>query len=228
MRELHGNSNSDTALVASETRVADVSAVVAEVFPESVAALLGTDESASGIGTMAHSTIAILAPTAHTLNPDSLVETILVLARSVCPPGRMHRRNSTLVAGYATEYLRGRLRPRAPWMFLGAEMPVGSGARVDLAWMHEPTGAVLFDEVKTTETARRRVDDQWVFQTRKYAMVGRERFGEKFLGVRLLPLGSMNVATFVTASGDLQPLVPTMTDPLAGTGIAVQDMEALS
>jgi len=196
--------------------------VVETVFPESVASTMGgARETASVVGVFAHSAIAILAPTAHTLHPDSLVETVLLVSRSVVPAGRQHRRNSTLVAGYAAEYLRGRLRPRAPWVFVGAEVAVAAGSRVDLAWRHEPTGTVVFDEIKTVEAARRRPEEQWLFQCKRYAVAGRERFGDAFAGVRLLPLGSMNVARFVTPDGEAVGLAPTVADALAGTGLAL-------
>ncbi len=85
-------------------------------------------------------------------------------------------------------------------------------------WRHSDTGAVIFDEVKTTEVTRRAPDKKWLEQCLRYSQSGVSEYADLFLGVRLLPLGSMNVASFVTATGEVLPLVPTWLDPLGGTG----------
>ena len=115
------------------------------------------------------------------------------------------------------EYLRGPLRPRPPWEFVGSEQRTDAG-RVDLMWRHSDSGSVLFDEVKTTEVTRRAPDKKWLEQCLRYAESGVSDHGDLFLGVRLLPLGSMNVASFVTSTGEVLPLAPTWDDPLGGIG----------
>jgi hypothetical protein len=90
-----------------------------------------------------------------------------------------------------------------------------------VSWRNDVTGAVIFDEVKTTEVTRSVADRAWVDQCRRYVTAGVHRYGDAFLGVRLLPLGSMNTAAFITASGDLLPLSPTSEDPLAMSGVVM-------
>lgn len=192
--------------------------LIEQVLPDGLGPALSSPDSRTSIGRLSHAAIATLAPSAHTLHPDTLTETVLVLARALCPPGRMHRRNSTLVAGFANEYLRGVIRPRTPWSCIGTEVSNGTG-RVDLAWRNTETGAVFFDEVKTTEVTRRVADLGWLDQCRRYSASGVTGFGDLFLGVRLLPLGSMNVAAFVTADNQVLALAPTAADPLSGTGL---------
>lgn len=210
----------DQSATRETRRSATPNSVIDEVLPDQIRAMLPVDGTPVSIGRVTHIAIGTLSATAHTLHPDSLVEAALVLSRTLCPRGKMHRRNSTLVAGFAVEYLRGVARPRPPWQFLAAEAPAEGGS-VDLAWEHTITGAVLYDEIKTTEVARSRADNEWIAQCLRYAGAGAAQHGDAFLGVRLLPLGSMNTAAFITASGTILPLSPTSNDPLHGSGIEV-------
>lgn len=165
------------------------------------------------IGTGSHVLIGTLAPVADAVDPIYLTEAILILSRLLCSPGRQHRRNATLIAGYAAEYLRGPARPRPPWQCLGVEYDTGHGP-ADLAWHNPDSQVVFYDEVKTTLVARRAPEDSWIDQCRRYAEAGRTRFGDRFAGVRLLPLGSMNTATLVQPDGTMEPIQPAAVDPL--------------
>lgn len=172
----------------------------------------------SDIGVISHMVIGLVAPVAETIAPSLLVEAVLVLSRAACAPGRQHRRNSTLVAGYVAEYLGGACRPRGPWRCLGAEYDTGAG-RVDLAWQHSRTRAVFYDEIKTTLVARRAPEAAWLEQARRYAHAGAVKHGTAFVGVRLLPLGSMGAAVLVAPDGDLAPLRPSLRAPLFTNGV---------
>ena len=164
-----------------------------------VDALIRLDDTAatpSAVGAAAHALIGALVPVVDALDPTAVVETCLALARRCCVPGRIRIANSVRVAGYAIEYLNGPCRPRAPWRCLGVEFPTGDG-RVDVAWKHEVNGHVFYDEIKTTRTARRSPDAAWVQQCARYAVAGAQQHGHDFLGVRLLPLGSLGASRFV-------------------------------
>lgn len=197
---------------------ATVAASVAKLLADNPQARIG-DESAgaSVIGSTVHAVVAILAPLVDQFSSGGLVEVTLGLSRGLCAPGRMHRRNSTLVAGFAAEYLRGPARPRAPWACVDVEA-VTSGGLVDLVWEHRETGRVFVDEVKTTQVPRNSLDKGWIEQARRYAVAGDVQWSDRFAGVRLVPLGSMHVAALVTSDGTCHPLTPRLDDPLAGVG----------
>lgn len=170
---------------------------------------------ASVIGTTTHAVVAILAPLVDQFSAAGLAEVTLGLSRGLCSSGRMHRRNSMLVAGFAAEYLRGLARPRSPWVCIDTEMTTTGGV-VDLVWENAGTGIVFVDEVKTTQVPRNTLDKGWVEQARRYAEAGKVHWEDRFAGVRLLPLGSMHIAARVAADGVLHPLAPSSVDPLAG------------
>lgn len=175
-----------------------------------------SEDSPAAIGATAHAVIAILAPIADQFTTRGLTEVVLGLARGMCAPGYKHRRNSTLVAGFANEYLRGPARPRAPWVFANAEQRLATGV-VDLVWRHTGTGVVFFDEIKTTRVGRRSLPNTWREKATDYASAGAELFGDLFVGVRIVPLGSMNVASLVTPDGTVRALGRRGSDALAVT-----------
>ena len=197
-------------------RTTKPSALLDSLLPEGITPLLTVGDGPATVGVITHRVIGILAPHASRLDRDLLIETVLLLARTICPSGRMHRKTSTLVAGYTSEYLLTVLRPRSPWEPIQAELPV-PGGRIDLAWRDPTTGQVFFDEIKTTEVTRTRPDDGWLKQCATYAAAGAGMHGDAFLGVRLLPLGSMNVAALVRTGQPTVGLRPTLADPLGVT-----------
>lgn len=174
--------------------------------------------TAADVGTAVHTVIAAVAPHAAQLHIVELTELVLRLSRCVCSPGRHHRANSTHVAGFAAEYLRGPWRPARPWRCVEAEHRVATG-RGDLVWRNESTGAVLFDEIKTTAVARRTCDPEWLDQATGYAMAGAIEYGSHFLGVRIVPLGSMNVATCVLPDTSRRLIAPSPTEPLRARSV---------
>ncbi len=194
---------------------ATVAASVARLLAEHPQCLIGNEPAdAPMIGSTVHSVVAILAPLVEEFTTVELAEVTLGLSRGMCSPGRMHRRNATLVAGFAAEYLRGRARPRPPWVCVDTEAQTTGGV-VDLVWQHRETARVFIDEVKTTQVPRRALDKGWVEQAHRYAVAGQCAWGDLFAGVRLLPLGSMHLAALFDADGTHRTLAPTMTDPLA-------------
>lgn len=167
----------------------------------------------TGVGTLAHLVIALLAPTTDSCSPARLTDSCLALAHELAAPSPRARANSVLAAGFAAEYLRT-LRPQAPWDLLGVEYDTGAG-QADLAYQNTRTGAVFFDEVKTTHVPYSQPSPDWVDQALRYAVAGAERFGGRFKGTRLLPLGSRHLTVLVSATGRATPLAPTLTAPFS-------------
>lgn len=85
------------------------------------------------------------------------------------------------------------------WTFLGSEVDLGTG-RVDLVWT-TPTGDVVIDEVKMAGAADQVDDPATVAQVRRYCAAGIDSFGERFAGVRLLPLAAPGRALWCTPDG---------------------------
>lgn len=85
------------------------------------------------------------------------------------------------------------------WTFLGSEVDLGSG-RVDLVW-ERPDGRVVVDEVKMAGAGDQVDDPSTVAQVRRYCTAATESFGERFAGVRLLPLAAPGRALWCTPDG---------------------------
>lgn len=210
--------SSDRSPSGQRAHAATIAASVARLLAENPQHRIGAQAADSAlIGTTVHAVLAILAPIADEFTPAGLVEVTIGLSRGLCAPGRMHRRNSTLVAGFAADYLRGRARPRAPWACVDSEAETDGGL-VDLVWRQRGTGLVFVDEVKTSKVPRRDHDKDWLAQTARYAAAGESAWGSKFIGVRLVPLGNMHLAALILPDGTRRPVAPTVADPLAGAG----------
>lgn len=93
---------------------------------------------------------------------------------------------------------------RADWSFTGAEADLGSG-RVDLVWM-TPDGLVVIDEVKMAGFANQVDDRATVDQVDRYRAAAAELFGDRFAGVRLLPLAAPGRALWCPPAGPRVPL----------------------
>lgn len=207
-----------TGAPAPRAHAATIAASVARLIELNPQHRIGPRSADSGlIGTTVHAVIAILAPIADQFTTAGLVEVTIGLSRGLCAPGRMHRRNSILVAGFAADYLRGPARPRQPWECTDSEA-VTDGGFVDLVWRHRDTGRVFVDELKTTRVPRRTPDQGWLTQTVRYAEAGQSRWGDEFIGVRLVPLGSMHLAALVLPDGSHRAVVPSVADPIGGAG----------
>ena len=92
------------------------------------------------------------------------------------------------------------------WHFLGAEVDLGTG-RVDLLWEVSPGGSVVIDEIKMAGFADHVDDPATVAQVRRYCEAGVTVFGERFLGVRLLPLAAPGRALWCPLDGSRIRLV---------------------
>ncbi len=116
---------------------------------------------------------------------------------------------STLAATYLHRFL---LDPS--WIFDDAEASLGSG-RADLIFRHETTGEWLVDEIKTS---RGRTDETALRpQIERYLRGGAERWGKRYIGVRLCALAQpRHSRLYIPTSKRSVALVDT---PLAG-GVA--------
>lgn len=115
--------------------------------------------------------------------------------------------------GLACRYLAD-LVPGSDWHLLGVEWDTGHGP-VDVAWAHMATGAVLFDEIKTSRIVGNQISVKWRQQVNRYTAGGTEMFGDRFVGTRLLPLPTMRLARLVLGPGvPSTPLAPVVGDPL--------------
>ncbi|MGY1615913.1 hypothetical protein ACI797_04155 [Geodermatophilus sp. SYSU D00691] len=104
------------------------------------------------------------------------------------------------------------LAPQTPWRLHGVEFETGQGP-VDVAWIHETDGRVLFDELKTTRIATRKVPTSWGSQIRRYTTAGVGRYGAAFAGVRLLPINAPHLARLSQSSAFWVAIAPTPGDP---------------
>lgn len=168
-------------------------------------------------GVLTHALIALLAPELRGLTPVTLPERVHDLAGALVGGDNVNRRRVLVAtaAVHAATYLR-RLAPQT-CSLLGCEFDTGNG-RVDLAWQHEPTGHVFFDEVKTVNRPVAVPTPSWVEQAARYARGGVARYGSDFVGVRLLPIGSLHCSALVTGDGTFTRLAPTLSEPLALSG----------
>ena len=94
-----------------------------------------------------------------------------------------------------------RLRPPTDWAFVGCEVRLAH-AVADLVWCHEPTGDVLVEEIKCGAPGIG--DDPVSDQVRRLHAGGIEKWGSKFLGVRLVELRApARAAVWTCADGKL-------------------------
>ena len=166
------------------------------------------------VGLVTHAAIAIMAPTARALSPESIPECVLDVTGALVNGDNVNRRRVLMLtaAGHVAAYLR-RFLPAAPWDLIGCEYDTGKG-RTDLAWRHADTGQVFFDEIKTTNRAITRLSSLVIAQVKRQGEGGVAQFGPAFAGVRLLPFGSLHLASLVHPDRRRMPLSPTGSEPL--------------
>lgn len=146
--------------------------------------------------------------------PGDLLHRIYVVAYAVIKANpNATRVLATEAASLAYRYLC-EFPPAPPWRLLAIEYDTGNG-EVDVAWQHEVTREVFFDEVKTSRVTDGRVlSPAWAQQAARYTAAGHVRFGDLFLGTRLVPLMAANTARLFAPSGPPVILASTETSPL--------------
>jgi hypothetical protein len=173
--------------------------------PRTAAGMFTTDEElarSNDVGRLIHQAIAELATET---SYDGFGPATFTAAASRQLGGfrpieaRAHRQN--VAAGIAVYF--GWLRLPSPWAFVGAELQLGGG-RTDLLWRHDD-GRLLVDEIKTGNP-RRLLLRATREQVERYLALGRQQWGPRFVGVRLLSTADPVTSLFVDADGATSPL----------------------
>lgn len=182
-----------------------------------------TGRNTTDLGTLTH---ALIGSHAHFIThpalgdecspevPGDLLQRMYAVAYAVIDANpNATRVLATEAASLANRYLN-EFPPAAPWRLLGVEYDTGNGP-VDLAWFNDTTGGVFFDEVKTSRVSTgRQMPPKWLDQTNRYTTAGAARFGEAFLGTRLVPLMAADMARLVRHRRPVVRLAPTAAEPL--------------
>jgi hypothetical protein len=168
-------------------------------------------------GTLTHQTIAAVlrrlnAEGSHDVAMLILTEGSRVVAASAVS-GSQRARTRMRVATAAGQYIQ-RYQPGPPSVYLGSEIAAGDG-RVDLVWNHPRIG-VFYDEVKTTRH-HSVMSPTDLAQVTRYARAGHTQYGDRFAGVRYLPLLNMSTAMLATVDDDDRITVTS----LAGSPLAL-------
>lgn len=167
------------------------------------------------IGSLTHRLIGTLVPLTR---GASNIETGRLLAEHLADAVPADRRLGNIqaarsrVAGMTSMYLQ-QIAPGRHVQFLGAEIAANTG-RIDLAW-ECPTLGVFFDELKTWRHVLPTLDRDTVQQIDRYRTFGNARFGSRFAGVRLLPLGALPQALWITPDGLTHRLTESAAAPVA-------------
>lgn len=158
------------------------------------------------VGVAVHSTLAELAGSDVAVDVSSLLVVSGRHSRNVAASTGA-RVGAQHVAPLAAAGVR-MFPPRGEWAFAGAEQPAGPARRVDLIWRN-PLGEILIDEVKIAGFGRVLEDGDTRAQIAAYQQWGLSRFGDRFIGVRLLALAGPLRSRFHPPGGLGRPLAET-------------------
>ena len=175
-------------------------------------------ETDAVVGTLTHQLVARFLQTQATLAvqedadvPTALIEAGASLVAAVADLGPHRARVRLRVITSAGQYFH-RFRPPPTVTFLGSEVNVREGV-VDIAWQH-PTLGVFFDELKTSRRSTGPISSDVDDQLRRYARSGADQFGDRFIGVRYIPLLNPAGAMLVEPRGGGVTMTPLSTTPL--------------
>jgi hypothetical protein len=147
------------------------------------------------IGQRVHAIVAAFLRAGEVPEPRAVwVATGRIFAASPLPQNQAARQRAACAAGAYFSIFH-----RPDWEFVGAEVDLGTG-RVDLVW-RTGSGLVVIDEVKMAGHADMVDDPATVAQVDRYLEAGRLQFGDRFAGVRLLPLAAPGRALWCSPSG---------------------------
>jgi hypothetical protein len=174
-----------------------------------------TGERSTDVGTLAHWLVGQHADdiARHGLPADlpGVLESTAYRLIDAIPARR--RVLSIKAVSLAHRYLHSYV-PETPWVLMRAEYDCGRG-RVDLSWRNFHTGQVFFDEVKTGHRSRAgSLPAAWVAQATRYSAAGRERFGDAFMGTRLVSLHGRKEVVLVSPEGVAATVSPTASAPV--------------
>lgn len=148
------------------------------------------------VGRRVHRVIAEVVTGSAPAGPDDVLAAVSSmwlrdpLGGSVASSARL--RTATSVCVYLA-----RFRPER-WELTGCEVRLDRSV-ADLVWRDPAASAVVVDEIKTGPAGAG--DVRVADQLRRLATAGRARWGETFVGVRLVPLGSPARSALVDEAG---------------------------
>lgn len=132
---------------------------------------------------------------------------IIALARHiVCEPGLAVVRRQAAIQRLATgtaSYFR-LFAPDETWVYLGAQV-AGTECRFDFVF-EGADGMVVADELKTGRAASRAARGLFDEQVARQVKAGGAKWGESFLGVRVLFLAAPRASFLARPSGERDPL----------------------
>lgn len=167
-------------------------------------------------GLLTHTLVATHAPLLDQgRTAESLVAPMVAMADLLIAGNRNRKAAvSSTAVSLANRYLSKCAVSGHGWRLLGVEYDTGHGC-ADVAWQHDATGAVMFDEIKTSGSARWAPPD-WLEQVARYNLGGLEQFGDLFVGTRLLPLARMEIAEWFPQfyGPEGYTIAPIPSDPL--------------
>lgn len=139
---------------------------------------------AAAIGRCAHTVIATVLAEGLEAERGCRVQQILRVTREVLAdyPIKARVRAVLMECSTASATYLARFALPQGWYFLDSEIPL-EGGRADIAYAHESDGRVLLDEIKTGRG--RHGEARLRTQIDRYVLAGRERWGSRFVGVRL-------------------------------------------
>lgn len=158
----------------------------------------------STCGTLTHQLVASILTLEYSSGGAALSDTLIIeraneIVRNTQHLGSHGPRILMRVATASAVYLK-RYRPSSECVFAGAEVVTGDG-RVDLAWC-DPTDHIFFDELKTSRRPESTLGGKHLEQVSRYAQDGRRAHGNRFLGVRYIPLLNPAGARWISPAGD--------------------------
>lgn len=166
------------------------------------------DLSSDRVGTRIHELIAQLLTSEVNLDDSERVLSFLFKQERHGTITHRQARRARLISG-AANYVFA-FRRHEPWAFLGAEVNVGD-VRLDLLWIN-PEGQIEADEIKSGNGAGLQLD-RFRTQAESQFAAGREVFGDRFTGVRLVILAGKRKLFYVRElSNDFNPEVPDVID----------------
>lgn len=112
----------------------------------------------------------------------------LVPADGLTRPVASHLRDE--LASKIEAYM-ARARPRSPWQLVGVEEGLYH-SRLDLLWWHPALLALVIDELKSGRADR--TSPSAYGQVRRLVLDGATRWGERFAGVRVVPMELLSQA----------------------------------
>ena len=170
------------------------------------------------VGIAVHRTIAtlcVLDDRDRRFRDFSTVAAAASAALGRVPMTRENRYLVPRVVEYACLYA-DRFLPPQDWTFIGAEVPLDGGRRVDLAWADPRSGGrpakpqVLLDEIKVDGYVdRTRQRTTWEQQALDYLQLAAAQRRVDVLGVRVLTLNTPRRSVLLTSDSAKKLLVDT-------------------